>query len=338
VHLNNEGNFGLARAVAEAVSTNLPNIIRSEDKQVWDSFEQCSRRLALTDWDRRRICESLLRRLVEPPFVNQMDHADQINSLRQLLATVRARQTPEALRQARSLYREAIEAAPEDFYLRADFAKLEEDAGNLPEAITQWRAARDLIPFGPGPHYYLGRVLDRQGSTQEALQELDLALAIRPDLAEALDEKGSLLVKMKQAEKGLQVLERAAQLEPGNARISLDRAEALAAMGRRAEALSQLQRAVQQQPAYWEARYLLGVELAFNGDLRSAAEQFLETIRLNPAYALGHLNLGIALAKLDKTDEAMTQFQETLRLDPNNQKAAEYLKALQGGAERKSKR
>ncbi len=337
VHLNFEGNYHLARAIAETVSGLLPNTANSGAQRDWASFDQCSRQLALTDWDRRRVYESLLHRLAEPPFVNQMNHADQMDSLKHALATVRARQTPEALQEARTVYREATAAAPGDFYLRADFAKLEEDVGDLPEAITQWRAVCDEIPFGPGPHYYLGRVLARQGQSVEALQELDWALAIRPDLSEALEEKGRLLVRIKQPEAGLKVLEKAAALEPENARMCFDRAEALAAVGRRPEALDELQRAVQLQPAYWEARYLLGVEFALKGDLRPASEQFLETVRLNPAYGPGHLNLGIALAKLDKPEEAMLQFQEALRLDPKNQKAAEYLKALQASRARQRK-
>ena len=328
VHLNFEGNYRLARLVADAVAKLLPEGSSAAASGTWASFQECSLRLALTDWDRRRVYDSLLHRLEEPPFVNQLDHAAQIDSLKQDITNVRSRLTSENLAQARIVYAEATGAAPDDFYLRADFAKLEEDAGNLKGAIRHWRAARDLIPFVPGPHYYLGKALAREGQADEALQELTVALTLRPDLPEALQEKGRLLAKANRIEEALKLLERAAQLEPGNARLCVDRAEALAEAGRRAEALDQLQRAVQLQPAYAEARYLLGVELALNGELRPAAEQFLETVRLSPKYAPGHLNLGIALSKLDQIDQAEAQFEETLRLDPKNQKAAEYLEAL----------
>ena len=328
VHLNFEGNYRLARIVAEGVAKLLPESASESGSESWASFQECSGRLALTDWDRRRVYESLLRRLAEPPFVNQMDHAAQMDSLKQDLADVRSRLSSESLAQARVIYAEATGAMPDDFYLRADFAKLEEDAGNFPGALRQWRAARDLIPFVPGPHYYLGKVLAHEGQTADALQELNVALALRPDLPQALQEKGRLLAKAKRFDEALAVLERAAELDPANARLCVDRADALAEAGRRREALAQLQHAVQLQPAYAEARYLLGVELALRGDMREAAQEFLETIRLSPRYAPGHLNLGIALAKMDKLDQAQEQFEETLRLDPGNQKAAEYLEAL----------
>jgi tetratricopeptide (TPR) repeat protein len=301
---------------------------RTDAQADWESFDCCSQQLALTAWDRRRVYDSLLRRLSEPPFTGQLNHAAQVESFAQAVAALRPQQTTHALEEARKLYRERTEAEPSDLYLRAGFAKLEEDAGNLPSAMIEWKALRDEIPFTGGPHFYLAKALARMGKSQEALEELDATLAIRPDLREALSEKGRLLARVNRSEEGLKLLDKAAALEPGNARICMDRAEVLATMGRRSEAEAQLQRAVQLQPGYWEAHYLLGVELAFDGQFRSAAEQFLEAVRLNPGYALAHLNLGIALAKLNRLEEASAQFQETLRLDPNHRKASEYLEAL----------
>jgi tetratricopeptide (TPR) repeat protein len=335
VHLNFEGNYLLARGTAEAVSGLLPKEARTDAPADWESFDRCSQQLALTAWDRRRVYENLQRRLSEPPFTGQLNHAAQLESFAQALAALRPVQTPQALEEARKLYQQRTEAEPSDLYLRAGFAKLEEDVGNLPAAMLEWKALRDEIPFTAGPHFYLAKVLARMGKSQEALEELDATLAIRPDLPEALSEKGRLLAKVNRGEDGLKLLDTAAALEPGNARICMDRAEVLASMGRRGEAETQLQQAVQLQPGYWEAHYLLGVELAFDGQFRSAAEQFLEAVRLNPGYTLAHLNLGIALAKLNRLDEASAQFQETLRLDPNNRKASEYLEALRKADRRK---
>lgn len=328
VHLNWAGNYHLALAVAQSVEKLVPVESDHPVSAGWASADECARRLALTVWDRRRVYESLLRRLEEPPFVGQIDHAQQIDAVQQTVRTLRLQETRDRLQDARALYREATRTAPEDFYLRADFAKLEEDTGNLAEAVRQWNTVRDLLPFAPGPHFYLGRVLGREGKTDAALQELSLALKKRPDLPEALEEKGRLLAEARRPQEALPLLDKAAELEPGNARVCVDRANALAQTGRREEALDQLRRAVALQPGYAEARYLLGVELAFQGDIRSAAEQFLETVRLSPNYAPGHLNLGIALAKLNRLEQAEDQFEQTLRLDPQNQKAAQYLAAL----------
>ncbi len=328
VHLNFEGNYRLARAVADSVAGLLPEHTKAGAKQTWARFEQCARALALTPWDRRRVYETLLRRLAEPPFENQLGHSSEMDSARQAIAAARAECNPQNLKQARRIYAEAIAARPDDLYLRGDFAKLAEDTGDIPEAIAQWTAVRDLIPFAPGPHYYLARVLRSRNQTGRALKELEKALEIRPDLPEALEEKGRALIQAKRPEEALKVLEQAETLHPNNARLFVAHAQALAEVGRRPDAVRQLQHAVQLQAGYWEAHYLLGVEYAFDGNLEPAAEQFSHAVQLNPNYPLAHLNLGIALAKLNRPSQAISQFEETLRLDPNNQKATDYLRAL----------
>ncbi|HTL16095.1 MAG TPA: tetratricopeptide repeat protein [Patescibacteria group bacterium] len=334
VHLNFEGNYRLAREVCEAVTEFLPESIKKGGQQSWADLETCARRLGLTEWDKRRVYETLFHRMAEPPFLNQTGHAVRMEDLREALVNFRSKLTPDALERARAIYQAALTASPEDLYLHADFAKLNEDTGDLPSAVVQWTLLRDEIPFAPGPHYYLGKALGAEGKNKEALEELEQALSIRPDLPEALEEKGRLLVRANRLNEGLAVLDQASELEPRNARICMSRAQALAAMGHRGQAIRDLRRAVELQPGYWEAHYLLGVEFAFEGAIEPAAEQFQQTIRLNPNYPLAHLNLGIALAKLHKLEEAISEFQETLRLDPKNQKASQYLAALQSQRER----
>jgi tetratricopeptide (TPR) repeat protein len=336
VHLNFAGNYLLARSVADQVKAALPQAVTRTDRGEWASADECNERLGLTDWDRRRVLENMLRRLAEAPFVNQLNHREQTAALSQTLAEIRKRLTPETAKQASAIYQRAIAAEPDDFLLHAGLAKLREDTADLPGAVTEWERVRELLPLEPGPWYFAGKALARAGKSEEALASLSRALELHPGLVEALDEKGPLLVKLGQAAEALPLLEEAARIEPQNPRICMHRAEALAVLGRRPEALSQLRQAVRLQPANGEARYLLGVELAVDGDVRPAAEQFLEVIRLNPNHTLAHLNLGIAQAKMGLTEQAIAQFEETLRLDPNNPKAAEYLKALKREARKRA--
>ena len=329
VHLNFEGNYVLAQAAAEEVAKLLPEKFTREAKPNWADAETCARRLALTDWDRKRVLQSVLQREAEPPFLNQLDHPDHLRRLREAIAELRPRLTPEAAAQARAVYQAALASAPEDTYLRADSARLFEEMGDFDSAIAEWQRARDLIPFAPAPYYYTGRLLARKDKPEEALSLLDRALQIRPDFPEALDETGQLLLQQSRPAEALVRFEKAATLEPQNPRLCVHRAEALARLGRRSEGMDQLREAVRLQPGYSEGHYLLGVELAMAGSVREAALEFLEVIRLTPNYAPGHLNLGVALVKLGKTPEAIGQFRETLRLDPSNRKAQDYLDILE---------
>ncbi len=329
VHFNFEGNYLLARTMADQVLRLLSDSITKQSKGEWASAEACGRRLALTDWDRRRVYDTVLRRLSEAPFVNQLNHTEQFAALRKELALIRARLTPQAANEARAVYQSALGADPDDFYLSGDFAKLLEDTGDSKGAVVEWQRVRDLLPFEPAPYYFVGKLLARQDKTDEALEYLTRTLEIRPDFADALDEKAQLLLKQGKANEALPLFEKAARLQPDSARICVHAADALAALNRRPEALDKLREAVRLQPDYWEAHYLLGVELAVAGNVRQAAEQFSGVVRLNPNHALAHLNLAIALSKLGRVNDAAKEFQETLRLDPENKKAQEYLGAIQ---------
>ncbi|HTI69752.1 MAG TPA: tetratricopeptide repeat protein [Candidatus Limnocylindria bacterium] len=330
VHLNLEGNYLLARTIAEAVVKLLPPEISAKSTgDQWASFDTCSRRLALTDWDRRRIYDNMARRFQEPPFANQPDQTNQVEKVRRELAVVRTRLRPEAARAARTLYEEAVKTNASDFHIRGNYAKFLEDVGEIDAAVAAWRGMTELLPYEAAPYYFLGKLLARQKKMDEALDNLSRALAIRPDIVDALDEKGRLLVDKRRIDEALLLLHEAARLQPSNARIYLHLADAYAVQENRAKALEYLVMAVKVQPDMWEPHYFLGVELAAQNRIRDALGQFAETVRLKPDFALGRFNLGIALAKEGKVPEAIGQLNEAVRLDPKNDKAVQYLQLLQ---------
>ena len=329
VHLNFYGNYLMARALAEQVAGLLPAIMAKDAQGEWASSEQCARRLAITDWNRYHVYESVLRRVSEPPFTDQLNALTRQNMYRERLGQLKTRMTAAALKPARATYQEALANAPDDFYLHEKFAELLEAAGDLSGALAEWQRVRELLPGHPIVQFQAGRLLARQGQTNEAQLALSKAVSIRPDFVEALDELGQVLVKQRKMDEGIARYHQALQLQPDNAAIHFHLADALAAHDQRPQALVSLREAIRLRPTFWEARYLLGVELAIQGKIREAQEQFAEVVRLRPDYALGRLNLGVALVKQGRLDDAAVQFQETLRLDPNNKRAREHLESIQ---------
>lgn len=328
VHLNFEGNFQLARVVAEKAEPLLSKFLLSRPTRAWPAADVCDQHLCVTPWDRQRVYENVLQRETQPPFTLQLDHTNQIQNLSGELKQIRSRMNSNAIEPARALYRQALRERPDDFILHGNFAKLLEETGDPAGAVAAWQRTQELLPYHFGPEFYLGKLLARLGRFDEAESHLARALRLRPDIVEALDELGRVLVRQKRTAEALVQLNQALALQPGNARLHLHTAEALAAQDQRPEAMASLRRAIQLRPDYWEARYLLGVELAIRGDLPAACEQFSEVVRLKPDHALARLNLGVALAKQNRLPDAILQFRETLRLDPSNQMALEYLAKL----------
>ena len=328
VHLNFDGNYLLARALAEQVARLLPATMARDDKGEWASPEHCARRLALTVWNRYRVYESVLRRVSERPFADQLNALTRQDMYREKLVRLKARMNADAFQPARMTYQEALANAPDDFFLHQKFAELLEMAGDLTGALLEWQRVRELLPHHPIVQFQLGRLLARLGKDNEAQASFTRAVSIRPDFVEALDELGQVLAKQRKFDEGIARYRQALRLQPDNAAIHFHLADALAAHDRRPEALVCLREAIRLRPSFWEARYLLGVELAVQGKIQEAQDQFAEVVRLRPDYALGHLNLGVALVNQGRIDDAQAQFLETLRLDPTNKLAQEHLETI----------
>lgn len=331
VHLNFAGNYLVAKAVADQVRSALPkDWVNREGAAGWASFETASQRLALTDWDRRRVCDNMGRRLSEPPFTGQSTQPAEMERLREELRDLRARRTAASITDARALYASGIQRKPEDFQLIGNFAKFLEDNGEWADAHAAWVKVRDLLPWEPAPYFYLGKVAMREKRPEEALGFLDQALSLRPDLADAWLEEARIWLEKKDYARARAAGETALRWQPNNGRIHLGLAEVELAAGNRDAYLNRLKTAIERQPALWEAHYSLGIEWVTRNRIESARDEFAAVVRLHPDYPLGHFNLGVALARLKQATAARAEFEAVVQLDPQNAKAREYLRSLAG--------
>jgi tetratricopeptide (TPR) repeat protein len=194
VHLTFPGNYLIARAAAEQIGSLLPSHIASKAvSNHWLPASECARRLAWTDWNRRHVLEDLRRRLLDPPFTNQLGHAERIARLDTQLAELSAAIRPEGLQEAARQYRDALAFAPDDWVLHEKLAEVLRDLRDARGAIEQWEHVVRLLPHYPGTHNNLGNLYSALGNAAEAEKQFLAALRLRPDLAEALNGMGLLL-------------------------------------------------------------------------------------------------------------------------------------------------
>jgi len=332
VHFDFDGNYRLARALAESIAGLLPGGIKEGGAPGWAAQERCEQKLALTDWNRREVYNEMLQRLSQPPFTGQPDNGARLARMRTKLAELRKQLTSTNAAAASRVYTQAIEARPEDFRLHCNLAEFLESTRNLPGATEAWRRVQSLIPHHHVGYYQVGRLLAEQGQREEGRKSLNRALALRPDLGAGWYELGVLCIAEGHYEEALVHLARARRLVPQDSQIPLQSAKALSRLKRSADAIQQAREAVLLDPDSWQARSFLGEELAFAGQHDEARQEFEAVLKLNPRYALGHLNLGVSLFKLGKRTEAVREFEEALRLDPQLALARQYLDQLKSAA------
>ena len=350
VHLNFDGNYLLGLAFAGQVAKLLPKSILAQGKGEWASAELCDRRLAVSPWDRFRIWQENYSRVSEPPFTDQLNDVPRAKFYIAKLKEFNSQMTEETREQSRAIYQEALLLAPDDYFLRENFAQFLDQTGDWEEAVRQERHVSELLPQTPSSYYKTGALLVRQGKTSDAADYFSRALAIRGDYEPALNDLGLILANQQKTADAARLFHRALEINPGYVETylnwgfmeqcdgNLDQAMAhyrtaadlhpngpaaffyqavtLAAEHRREECLNYFHNAIWMNPKFWQARYLLGGELAAEGKIEEAQAQFSEVIGIRPDFSRAHSNNGVALAKLGKLDEALREFQITLQLNP----------------------
>ena len=326
MHLNFAGNYLLALDFAEQVKKLFPNSITAHDKGNWASAELCDRRLAVTVWDRQRVWQPVLSRIMSPPFTGQFNHAANLKTYEAKWDEVKSMMNTQTPEQARQMYEQALALAPDDYFLHGNFQRFLEKRGYLAPATAEAKRCCELVPQLPGGYYYTGTLLVREGKIAEAKEYFSRALAIRGNYAEAQNGMGEILANQQKTAEAIDWFKRAiradpnyvetylnlgflqqsrgevdaamasyqkaASLEPEGPADYFNRANTAAALYRWDEVIACLRAVVKAKPEFWQARYQLGIQLAAKGKTEEAQTQFSETIRYRPDFIPAHFYLG----------------------------------------------
>ncbi|MGA2658784.1 MAG: tetratricopeptide repeat protein [Verrucomicrobiota bacterium] len=317
VHLRFEGNYLLARAFAEEVARLSPRLSRGADAGAsWPSAAECARRLAWTDWARCQGESDVLRRLNDPPFTAQFDHAERLAQQQRDLEQLLPWNSAAGLQQALARCQEALAAAPGDWVVRRELALAQGKAGDFGGAAKSWAQIVDLLPHYTEGWLELGRALAEQNSGNQALEALHCALKLEPASVPALCAVGQILAAEGKGDEAKRAYERALKLKPywSPAHVGLGRL--LEAAGRSVEAEHHYREALKSRLYTPAALAALGRLCFDKGWLNEATTNFIDALRLDPSDLATHVNLGVTFQQLGRRAEAQAQFVEALRLDP----------------------
>jgi choline-sulfatase len=149
------------------------------------------------------------------------------------------------------------------------------DTGHGREAESRFRALTKTFPRSFEPHQYLARALNGRGAYDEAIRELDFALALAPQEPE----------------------------------LYFDAARTLGQAGRFAAAGARVDAGLQLEPSSFYGWLTRGLVAAAAGQRSTAEGAYREALRLNPHLAVAHFELGrMAEARSDR-GTARTEYQ-----------------------------
>jgi tetratricopeptide (TPR) repeat protein len=330
VHFNFDGNYRLGRAWADQVAELLPaEITRAAATNDWASQAICEQRLGLSDWNRTFIYQEMIDRLKKPPLSDQLDNTTRMNKLEAQVKDFRSRMNATAAAQAEVDFKTAVQGAPDDYFLRENYAVYLQLTGNLLQATAQWRQILDLLPQDFLANFELGRMLELQSQWADSEASFRRAVELRPTLTDGWIELGNVMAYQGQFEGALASYATALKQLPQDGQIMFRSGKVLAKLNKHAEAMKKYRAAIKVNPSDWEPHFELGGELDSIGQIAEAGKEFGEAVRLNPENAQTHFNYGVLLAKQNQLDEAQHEFEETTRLAPTYARAQEYLAQIQ---------
>jgi Tfp pilus assembly protein PilF/Tol biopolymer transport system component len=180
------------------------------------------------------------------------------------------------------------------------------DLGQLELAEAHYR---ESLAIEPQPAIYndLGYVLERQGLTDEAVEQYQTALALDPESASAHYNLGVSLARRGEYAPAERHIRTALGLEP-TAQTKAGLGFVMWKQGRVDAAIASLREAIEADPDYVPAYDQLGTILLEQGRLEEAASSYRALSRRRPS-AAAHQKLVEILMRLGRTDEARREME-----------------------------
>jgi tetratricopeptide (TPR) repeat protein len=196
-------------------------------------------------------------------------------------------------------------------------ALLQHRAGRCLEALANCDRALALRPDHAETLSNRGNVLADLKRFAEALASYDKALRIEPSFAEAHYNRGLLLKGLKRFEEALASFDRALAICPDHAQAHNSRGNVLHELGRNEEALAGYDKALAIRQDFAEAFNNRGVALYRTRQFEEALSSYDQAIAVRPGYAEAFNNRGVALKELRRVEEALASYGKAQQLAPD---------------------
>ncbi len=138
----------------------------------------------------------------------------------------------------------------------------------------------------------------REGRLDEAVRLFDELIRLKPDHADALNDRGNALDLLRRRDEALESYERALRVRPGHIHALCGRANILQAFGRQEEALRAYDEVIAIDARYLHAWNGRGNALMALNRHREALESFLRAKAIDPAHPASNFNEGLARLSL----------------------------------------
>ncbi len=197
-------------------------------------------------------------------------------------------------------------------------------AGRLPEAELLYRTILRRYPDHPDTIQRLGLIAHQTGHSQAAIDLIERAIALNPNVAEYYCNLGAVLQSLNRWEGVIAAYQKAIALQPDSAETFNNLGTALIRMGNPREAAAAFQHAIALRPDLPEPYYNLA-NLQAAEDLDKSISGYRQAIALRPDNVEAIYNLGNALKDTGRVEEAIECYRRAIGIRPHARAAGNLL-------------
>jgi tetratricopeptide (TPR) repeat protein len=209
----------------------------------------------------------------------------------------------------------ALQAYSKALAINPEFEDAAINKVNLLLRLERWQAVLDEVVSSRSYsedhplHVYEALALERLKRNDEGLLVIDKVLSHKPDYAEALQVKGTILVSMGKSALALPVYLRAIELNPNFACAMSDAGAIYAKNGDHDQALALYSRAIQAQPDHPDALFNYCVAFLHLGRCKEAIAMADKGLAYHPRHADMHWVKGAALLRSGELEDGWKEYE-----------------------------
>jgi len=194
--------------------------------------------------------------------------------------------------------------------------------------VTLWKSAVQSAPDKRRTHENYGQALSTAGLLQEALQQFKTVLALPDDgsvpLRDVYREIGVVYFRLGRIDESIAAWKKGLEYAYRDAGLLNNISIALMKLQRFDEALSHAEMATRANPYMPEPANTLGEIYMAKGDYKKAAQYFMTFLQLRPEDARAYWNMAIALERTGEYEKALRFANQFLAMetDPRYRQAA----------------
>ncbi len=190
------------------------------------------------------------------------------------------------------------------------------NAGNLPESAAQLEKLLPQVPESFEAHELLGLVYAAQSKSQQSVEQLQIAVRLRPDSAAARTNLATGLLHLGKSPLAEEQFRKALALEPNDFQANHNLAEFYLQSGKIPQAIPLLEKARHIHPSSYDNNYNLAMAYFLTGRLNDA-RQLAKSIAQQKDVGELHNLLGKIDEKDGKFIDAANEFETATRMDPS---------------------